>query len=57
MTPVEIWTKAIELTLRALHEGQGDRGVALRDLADEFDRERDHEIVAAELAKAREARS
>ena len=55
MNPVDIWTKAIDMTLAALREGAGDRGDALRDLADSFDRERDGELVAAEIRRAREA--
>lgn len=42
MTPAEIWTKAIDMTL-----AQPAGPDALRDLADAFDRERDGEIVRA----------
>lgn len=55
MTPADIWTKAIDMTLAALRDGSADRGESLRDLADSFDRERDGELVAAELRRAREA--
>lgn len=49
MSPAEIWTKAIDMTM-----AQPAGPDALRDLADAFDRERDGEIVRAELAKARD---
>ena len=63
MNPVDIWTKAIDMTLAASRDVPDDlkldarraRREALRDLADAFDRERDGGLVAAELAKARAA--